>query len=50
LAEWDMNHDGESMGRPDVSAQSECVPLQQGNQAYAGNDHHDKDMSRIQSV
>jgi hypothetical protein len=24
----DVNHDGENVGRPDVSAQSECEPLQ----------------------
>jgi hypothetical protein len=50
LAEWDVNHDGENVGHPDVSAQSVCEPLQQENQAYAGNDHHDEDVGHIQSV
>jgi hypothetical protein len=39
-----VNHDGENVDRPDVSAQSECEPLQQGNQAYAGNNHHVEDV------
>jgi hypothetical protein len=33
-----------------VSAQNECETFQQENQAYAGNDHHDEDVGRIQSV
>jgi hypothetical protein len=50
LSEWDVNHDGENVDRPSVSAQSECTTLQQENQAYVGNDHHDEDMGRNQSV
>jgi hypothetical protein len=45
-----VNHDGKNVGRPDVLAQSECEPLQQGNQAYVANDHHDEDVDHIQSV
>jgi hypothetical protein len=50
LAEWDVNHDGKNVSRPDVSAQSECEPLQQGKHAYARNDHHDEDVGCIQSI
>jgi hypothetical protein len=50
LIEWDMNHDGENVDRPTVLAQSECNTLQQENYAYTGNDHHDEDVGRNQSV
>jgi hypothetical protein len=50
LAEWGMNHDRENMDRLDVSAQSGCKTLQQKNQAYAGNDHHDEDVGHIQNI
>jgi hypothetical protein len=50
LAEWDMNHDGENMDHPSVSAQGECETLQQENQAYAGNDHHDEDVGHNQNI
>jgi hypothetical protein len=50
LAEWDVNHDGKSVDRPSVSAQSGEKTLKWENQAYAGNDHHDEDVGRIQSV
>jgi hypothetical protein len=29
LAEWDVNHDGENVDYPGVSAQGECEKLQQ---------------------
>jgi hypothetical protein len=45
-----MNHNGENMDHPSVSAQSGCRTLQQENQVYVGNDHHDEDVSRNQSV
>jgi hypothetical protein len=45
-----MNHDWKNVHRLGVSAQGECDKLQQKNQAYAGNDHHDEDVGRIQSV
>jgi hypothetical protein len=32
-----VNHDGENVDRPSVSAQSECETLQQENQAYVRN-------------
>jgi hypothetical protein len=41
-----LNHDGENR----VWAKSECEKLQQKNQAYMGNDHHDEDVSHIRSV
>jgi hypothetical protein len=44
LAQWDENHAGENVDRPSVWAQSECDTLQQENQAYTGNNHHDEDM------
>jgi hypothetical protein len=50
LAEWDVNPDGESVDRPSDSAQSGEKTLQRKNQAYAGNGHHDEDVSRNQSV
>jgi hypothetical protein len=50
LAEWDVNHDGKNVDRPNVLAQSECENLQQKNQIYTGNDHHDEDVGRNQSV
>jgi hypothetical protein len=40
LAKWDVNHDGENG----------CETLLQENQTYVGNDHHDEDVSHIQSV
>jgi hypothetical protein len=45
-----VKHDGENVDRLGVSAQDECEKLQQKNQAYAGNDHYDEDVGRIQSV
>jgi hypothetical protein len=45
-----MNHGGESMDRPSVSAQSEERTLQWENLAYAGNGHHDEDVGHNQSV
>jgi hypothetical protein len=45
-----MNHDGENVDRPSVLAQSECMTLQQENHAYTGDDHHDEDVSRNQSI
>jgi hypothetical protein len=45
-----MNHNGENVGHSDVSALSECELLQQGNQTYAGHNHHDEDVGRIQSI
>jgi hypothetical protein len=45
-----VNHDGESVDRPDVSTQSEERTLQRENQAYAGNGHHDEDVACNQSV
>jgi hypothetical protein len=50
LTEWDVNHDGENVDYPSVSAQSECETLQQEKQAYVGNDHHDKGVGHNQSV
>jgi hypothetical protein len=38
------------MDHPSVLAQSGCRTLQQKNLAYAGNDHHDKDVGHNQSV
>jgi hypothetical protein len=35
---------------PSVSAQSGCMNLLQENQAYMGNDHHDEDVGRNQSI
>jgi hypothetical protein len=40
-----MNQDVENMDHQCVSAQSEYETLKQKNQAYAGNDHHDEDVS-----
>jgi hypothetical protein len=48
--EWDVNHDGESVDHPSVSAQSGGRTLQRENQAHAGNGHHDEDVGRNQSV
>jgi hypothetical protein len=45
-----VNHDGENVDHPSVSAQSECETLQQEKQAYTGNEHHDEDVDRNQSV
>jgi hypothetical protein len=45
-----VNHDRENVDHPSVSAQSGCRTLQQKNQAYARNDHHDEDVSHNQSV
>jgi hypothetical protein len=45
-----MNHDGENVDRPSVSAQNGCETLLQENQAYTKNNHHDEDVGRIQSV
>jgi hypothetical protein len=50
LAEWDVNHDGESVNRPSVLAQSGGRALQWKNQAYAGNGHHDEDVGHNQSI
>jgi hypothetical protein len=50
LAEWDVNHVGKNVDHPSVLAQSECRTLQQENQAYVGNDHHDEDVGHNQSV
>jgi hypothetical protein len=35
---------------PSVLAQSECKTLQHENCAYAGDDHHDENVGRNQSV
>jgi hypothetical protein len=45
-----MNHDRENVDRPSVLAKSEYKTLQQGNHAYAGNDHHDENVGHNQSV
>jgi hypothetical protein len=45
-----VNHDGENVDCPSVSAQSECETLQQENEGYAGNDHHDEDVGHNQSI
>jgi hypothetical protein len=45
-----MNHDGESVDRPSVSAQSGARTLQWENHAYAENGHHDEDAGRNQNV
>jgi hypothetical protein len=45
-----VNHDGKNVDRLSVSAQSECVALQQEKQAYAGNDHHDEDVGHNQNI
>jgi hypothetical protein len=45
-----MNHDGESVDCPSVSAQSGERNPQRENQAYAGNSHYDEDVGRNQSV
>jgi hypothetical protein len=50
LVEWDVNDDEESVDRPSVSAQGGGMTLQQENQAYAENDHHDEDVGQNQSV
>jgi hypothetical protein len=50
LNEWDENHDEENIDHPSVSAQNGCETLLQENQAYAGNDHPDEDVDRIQGV
>jgi hypothetical protein len=50
LAEWDVNHDGESVDRPSVSTQSGEGTLQRKNQAYVGNDYHDEDVGHNQSI
>jgi hypothetical protein len=39
-----VNHDGESVDRPSVSGQNGEMTLQQENQTYVGNDHHDEDV------
>jgi hypothetical protein len=36
-----------NVDHPDVWAQSECEKLQQRNQTYVKNDHHDEDVGRI---
>jgi hypothetical protein len=45
LAKWDVNHDGENVDCTGVSTQIECETLQQENQTYLENDHHDEDVS-----
>jgi hypothetical protein len=40
---------GKNVDHSDVWAQSECEKLQQKNQTYAENDHHDEDVGCIQS-
>jgi hypothetical protein len=50
LIEWDVNHNGENMDHPSVSAQSEYETLQQENHAYTGYDHHDEDVGHNQNV
>jgi hypothetical protein len=45
-----MNHDRENVDHPSVLAQSECKVLQQENRAYAGDDHHDENVGRNQSI
>jgi hypothetical protein len=50
LTKWDVNHDGENVDHPSISAQSLCETLQQENQVYAKNDHHDEDVGRNQRV
>jgi hypothetical protein len=50
LNEWDENHNGENVDRPSVSTQNGCETLLQEKQAYAGNNHHDEDVGRIQNV
>jgi hypothetical protein len=39
-----VNHDGENVDRPSVSPQGGGRTLQQENQAYVRNDHHDEDL------
>jgi hypothetical protein len=46
----DVNHDEESVDRPNDLAQSGGMALQQENQAYTGSDHHDEDVGHNQSV
>jgi hypothetical protein len=50
LTKWDVNHDGKNVDRLSVSAQSECETLKQEKQAYAENDHHDKDVGHNQNI
>jgi hypothetical protein len=50
LAEWDVNHDGESVDHPSVSTQSGEKILQWENQTYTENGHHDEDVGYNQSV
>jgi hypothetical protein len=50
LAEWDVNHNSESVDLPSVSAQNGGKTIQWENQAYAGNGHHDEDMDHDQSI
>jgi hypothetical protein len=50
LAEWDVNHDRENVDHPSVSTQSGCMALQQENQVYVENDHHDEDVGHNQSI
>jgi hypothetical protein len=45
-----MNHDGESVDNPSISAQSGGMTLQWENQAYAENGQHDEDVGRNQSI
>jgi hypothetical protein len=45
-----VNHDEESVDRLDVSTQNRERILQRERQDYAGHDHHDEDVGRIQSV
>jgi hypothetical protein len=45
-----VNHNGENVDLPSVSAQSGCRTLQQDKHAYAGNDHHDEDVGHNQRV
>jgi hypothetical protein len=45
-----MIHDGKNVDHPSVLAQSDCKTLQQENRAYAGDDHHDDNVGRNQSI
>jgi hypothetical protein len=45
-----MNYDEKNVDRSDVLAQSGCDTLQQENQTYVKNDHHDEGMGHNQSV
>jgi hypothetical protein len=45
-----VNHDGENMEHPSVSAQGGGRTLQQENLAYTGNNYHDEDVGRNQRI